>query len=406
MDVTVRPYALPFRRPFVTGAATHSLRRGWLVRVRLPDGTNGTNGANELAGANGANGTAGPDGSAGRTGWTGWAGWGEAAPLEGHGGEDPADVPAALAAFGAVVTDPDAERLILGTPPGWAPLHTLSERLFPRAAERPCARAAFDLALADALARRDGLPLARWLSRAARPRVALNAVIDAVGPEQAGARAAAAVAAGFRTLKVKLTGDAAADERRLAAIREAVGAAVALRGDANGRWGVDEAITRLRGLVPFDLAYVEQPVAAADVAGLARVRRGVEVPIAADEALLYPNGPGIDAVLAAEAADIVILKPTLLGGPSAVWAAALAAARHGVGVTVTTSLDSAVGRHGALAVAAALEAATGACGLATGDLLAADVGPDIVIEDGAAVVNFARAGLGWDPSDAQGHEPA
>ncbi|MFN8424457.1 MAG: hypothetical protein U0470_14130 [Anaerolineae bacterium] len=67
------------------------------------------------------------------------------------------------------------------------------------------------------------------------------------------------------------------------------------------------------------------------------------------------------------------------------------------GVTVTTSLDGAVGRHGALAVAAALEPPPGACGLATGALLAADVGPDIVIEAGAAVVDSVRPGLGWDP---------
>ncbi|MFN8424458.1 MAG: enolase C-terminal domain-like protein [Anaerolineae bacterium] len=219
MEVVTRPYTLPLRRAFATGAGAHTVRRGMLVGVRLPGGVTG---------------------------------WGEAAPLEGHGGEAASTLEAALAEFAAAVADPDAERLILGTPPGWAPLHALSRRLFPRPDGRPCARAAFDLALADALARRDGLPLARWLSRAARPRVALNAVIDAVDPDEAAVRAAAAVADGFGTLKVKLTSDAAADERRLAAIREAAGPAAALRGDANGRWTVDESIApaRSRALRP------------------------------------------------------------------------------------------------------------------------------------------------------------
>ncbi len=374
MRVDIVPYALPVRRPFVTGAAEHAVRRGWLVRV------------------------AGDDDPA-------TAGWGEAAPLAGHGGEDPAALTAALRTFAAAVADPEAAHLIDGTPPGWAPLHTLSRRLFPRAPAFPCACAAFDLALADLLARRTGLPLARWLSRAARPRVAVNAVIDAVAADDAGAHASAAVAAGFRTLKVKLTPDRDADARRLAAIREAAGPHIALRGDANGSWGVDEAIDRLRGLVPFDLAYVEQPVAAADVAGLARVRRHADVPIAADEALLFPHGPGIDAVLAAEAADVVVLKPSLLGGPSAAWAAAIAAAARGVAVTVTTSLDGAVGRHGALAVAAALYPPPGACGLATGGLLETDFGPEIVIRAGEAILDGTCGGLGFTPTVPAGDGP-
>ncbi len=365
LDVAIHPYRLPLRRPFVTSRQTHVERRGWLVAIADGEGQ---------------------------------VGWGEAAPLPGHGGESPAAVPAALAAFGRAVADPDARRLVLGTPPGWAPLHALAQRLMPRADDRPCARAAVEGALADLLARRAGLPLARWLSPAARPDVVVNAVVDAVAPDEAAARAAAAVAAGFGTLKLKLTTDAAADEARLAAVRAAVGNAVALRGDANGAWGEPEAVARLRALAAFDLAYVEQPVAAADVAALARVRRASDVPIAADEALLAPDGPGLAAVLAAEAADVVVLKPALLGGPAAAWAAAIAAARCGVAVTVTTSLDAAVGRHTALAAAAALESPPGACGLATGGALAADVGPDLAIAAGRAAIDRAAPGLGFTPA--------
>lgn len=364
MFVDVVPYRLPLRRAFTTAAGVRTARTGWLVAIADGDGHRG---------------------------------WGEAAPLPGHGGEAPEAVPAALDALARAVADPDARRLILGTPPGWAPLHALSARLMPRADATPCARAAVEGALADLLARRAGLPLARWLSRAARADVPLNAVIDAVDPAAAAAAAVSAVAAGYGTLKLKLTADAAADDARLRAVRGAVGHGVALRGDANGAWTAETAIERLRGLAAYDLAYVEQPVAAADLAGLARVRRASDVPIAADEALLWPAGPGIAAVLAAEAADVVVLKPALMGGPTAARAAALAAAGRGVGVTVTTSLDAAVGRHIALAVAAALDAAPGACGLATGALLAADVGPDLSIAAGRAAVDLGSPGIGFEP---------
>jgi L-alanine-DL-glutamate epimerase-like enolase superfamily enzyme len=233
------------------------------------------------------------------------------------------------------------------------------------------ARAAVETALADLSAQRACLPLAVWLSAAARPAVPVNAVIGAVPPWEAASVAREAVARGYRTVKVKVGRQDVMDLQRLAAVRAAVGGRVALRADANGAWDPLRAEVMVDALAAHDLEYVEQPVPADDIAALARLRRCGAAPVAADEALLLPGGP--ERVLDSEAADVLVLKPGLLGGLSAAWDLAAKARGKGMAVVVTSALDSAIGRAAALHLAAALPALDLACGLATGHRLAVDV---------------------------------
>lgn len=390
--IDCRPYRLPFRRPFVTSAGTHSVREGYHVRVVGGDGR---------------------------------VGYGEAAPLPGHGGEALADVLPALGALARDLRDlvgegGGAPEIDQDRPEGW---RRLMDRLRRRHAGAPCACAGIDLALADLAARRAGLSLARWLSPRARGSVSVNAVIGAVGPDVAAARARAAVAAGFTAIKVKVgaavggeggargdqDGDAiaAADVLRVAAVRQAAGPAVAIRLDANGAWAPDRAVAMLRLLAPFGIAYVEQPVpgrdAGADVDALAHVRAASPIPVAADEILAVPGAA--ERVLAVGAADVLVVKPALMGGLAAAWDLAARAARlpRPPVVVVTTALDSAVGRAGALHLAAALPGADVACGLATGDLLAEDVAVLPAVEGGVLAVPRGPglgAGLAPDANDA------
>jgi L-alanine-DL-glutamate epimerase-like enolase superfamily enzyme len=94
---------------------------------------------------------------------------------------------------------------------------------------------------------------------------------------------------GFRTLKVKTGPDAALDERRLDAIRTAVGDDIALRLDYNMALSVRTAVRTLERLAVFGIEYVEQPTPGWDIAGLAEVARSVSIPIAADESCMTPR---------------------------------------------------------------------------------------------------------------------
>jgi o-succinylbenzoate synthase len=168
----------------------------------------------------------------------------------------------------------------------------------------------------------------------------------------------------FPAVKVKVR-----DARGLAlvaAVREAVGPAIHLRVDVNGRWDVDTAVDLIGRLAVYDLEYVEQPVMTLD--DLARVRRRVSVLIAADESVR--SVADARRLRALDAADVVVLKQQPLGGVRAALEVAEAA---GVPAVVSSMMETSVGIAAGLALAAALPELPYACGLATVALLPGDV---------------------------------
>ncbi|MFY0408525.1 o-succinylbenzoate synthase [Solicola sp. PLA-1-18] len=218
---------------------------------------------------------------------------------------------------------------------------------------------------------------------AVRDTVPVNCTVPAVGPEQAAAVVHAG--RGCRTAKVKVAepGQSLADDvARVEAVHDALGPGGRVRVDANGGWDVDAAVAAITALdrVAGGLEYVEQPCAS--VEDLAAVRRRVDVPIAADESIRRAADPY--RVVALEAADVAVLKVQPLGG---VAACLEIAERIGLPVVVSSALESSVGIAAGVALAAALPELPYACGLATVQLLTADVTSDPLLPvDGALPV--------------------
>ena len=217
----------------------------------------------------------------------------------------------------------------------------------------PQAVAAVDLALWDLEGKQTARPVAGLLGAHAGAPVPVSAAIGAVDRAGAAAEAAAAVADGFTTLKVKVgVGD---DAGRLAAVR-AVAPEAALRADANGAWTVDEAVAALASLEGVGLELVEEPVHG--LAALRALRERVEVPVVMDETAAEPGA------VSSGAADGVCLKVAACGGISGLLAAAEAARAAGAFVYVGSTYDGPVGIAAGVHAAAALQP-TPACGLAT-----------------------------------------
>ncbi|WP_277208278.1 o-succinylbenzoate synthase [Isoptericola croceus] len=224
-----------------------------------------------------------------------------------------------------------------------------------------------------------------------RDRVPVNVTVPAVGPERA--REIVLASGGCRTAKVKVaqrTGGTVepvdAEIARVEAVRAAFDDAglpdAAIRVDANGAWTLDDALRRIPLLdgAARGLEYVEQPCAT--VRELAAVRRGVDVPVAADESIRRAADPL--RVVREEAADVVVLKVQPLGG---VRACLDLAERVGLPVVVSSALESSVGLAAGVALAAALPELPHACGLATAQLLVRDVtGTPLLPVDGALPV--------------------
>ena len=217
----------------------------------------------------------------------------------------------------------------------------------------PQAVAAVDLALWDLEGKQTARPVAGLLGAHSGAPVPVSAAIGALDRAGAAAEAAAAVADGFTTLKVKVgVGD---DAGRLAAVR-AVAPEAALRADANGAWTVDEAVAALASLEGVGLELVEEPVHGLEA--LRALRERVEVPIVMDETAAEPGA------VSSGAADGVCLKVAACGGISGLLAAAEAARAAGAFVYVGSTYDGPVGIAAGVHAAAALQP-TPACGLAT-----------------------------------------
>lgn len=209
---------------------------------------------------------------------------------------------------------------------------------------------------------------------AVRDRIPVNVTVPAVDPGRAHATV---LAGGCSTAKVKVAepGQTLADDlARVEAVRDALGPSGRIRVDANGGWDVDTAVAAIRALdrAAHGLEYVEQPCAG--VEDLAAVRRAVDVPIAADESIRRAEDPYRVRDLAA--ADVAVLKVQPLGG---VRACLRIAEDIGLPVVVSSALETSVGIAAGVALAAALPELPYACGLATVQLLTADVVVDSLL---------------------------
>lgn len=174
------------------------------------------------------------------------------------------------------------------------------------------AKAAIEMACVDLTARRLGIAVHAYLGGAVVDRVSFNAWIGIMPPDEAAAEARRWFDRGFRSAKIKVGGDPVADRERVKAVREAVGASMRLRADANAGYDAATAIELGRMLEPFDLQLFEQPVPADDLPGMAKVRGSIGIPVMADESIT--DHPSLIAVIRAGCADIVKVKVMKQGG--------------------------------------------------------------------------------------------
>jgi o-succinylbenzoate synthase len=260
--------------------------------------------------------------------------------------------------------------------------------------EAPAARHGLSLALAAGRATARDQPLYRSLAGDDRTveAVPVNATLGADEPTALAKRARAAVEEGYSAIKVKVgTNGVEEDIERIRAVRNAVGDSIELRVDANGAWTHEQASTAIEGLAALDVAYVEQPLPTAELSSHASLR-GNGVDIALDESLVTHDIAGI---IDADAADVVVLKPMVLGGPDRAVEAARACREAGIDPIVSTTIDAVVARVGAVHAAAAIPDVR-ACGLATGARLATDLARDPATIDDGEITVPQTPGLGID----------
>ena len=175
--------------------------------------------------------------------------------------------------------------------------------------------------------------------------------------------------AGCDTVKIKVGENLAEDIVRVARVRALLPKAK-LRLDVNGGWKVDQALVSLYAIYEEVglLEYVEQPCASLDELRRLKEKLVVDIKITGDEVIRKAADPF--AIDLQDAVDVLMLKAAPLGG---ITRAREIAAHHKLPLVVSSALDSAVGISYGLQLAASLPSLDYACGLATGQLLSADI---------------------------------
>lgn len=308
-DIRTSEFSVPLRTPFKTALRTVTAIHDVLVAVTTDDGRHG---------------------------------YGEAPPTAPITGETIGSIRCAVEEFirpallGREIEDLDGTMHALHT----AILHNTS------------AKAAVDMAIYDLYAQELGVPLYRLLG-GSKTELETDLTISVNSPEEMAADSLTAVGRGFRILKIKVGLRPELDLARIQAVRKAVGPKIAIRVDANQGWSPAQAVRIIRGMEDAGLALdlVEQPVKAADLDGMAYVRRNVSTPILADESVF--SSVDAMAVIQKGAADFLNIKLMKTGGIYGALQICSIAESCGVTCMVGCMLES------SLAVSAAAHLAAG-----------------------------------------------
>ena len=256
---------------------------------------------------------------------------------------------------------------------------------------QPAAMAAIDMALYDLMGQSLKTPVYQLLGGKSRPGMRLYPVIPLDEPKVMAALSKNFVAMGLDILKIKLGSNPTTDLLRLREIRDAVGNSIKLRLDINQGWQDSAtAIQTIHALSSYNIEWIEQPVAAADLAGLAAVTAAVDIPIMADESCHTPAD--VFKIACLGAANLINIKLMKCGG--IYQAAKMLAIAEAAGLSCIlgsmgeSSIGSAAGLHFVIAKPAIL-----ACEL---------IGPLFVTNDPAGGYLVDMATFQARPSDQPG----
>jgi mandelate racemase len=242
-----------------------------------------------------------------------------------------------------------------------------------------------DMAFWDALGQLSGKPVAELLGGSPRPVRAYDSygVVDPVADEKDLQRS---LDQGFRGIKIKGgDGDAANDERMVKGVRKLIGPDVALMFDFNQSLNPAEAISRIARLSPYELHWVEEPVAQENLQGLGAVRRESSISIQAGENWWFPRG--FAEAIAAGASDFIMPDLMKVGGITG-WMR-VAAQAEAASIPMSSHLFAEASAH-------MLAVTPTAHWLEVLDLGRAILAEPIEIVDGAVTARGPGLGLVWD----------
>ncbi len=242
-----------------------------------------------------------------------------------------------------------------------------------------------DMAFWDAQGRAAGLPVARLLGGTTDPIPAYDSygMVDPVADRGA---LETSLEQGFTAIKIKIGGgDLRQDLETVAAVRDIIGADVALMLDYNQSLTAPEAIRRIERLAAYDPHWIEEPVPAEDLAGHAAVREASPVPIQTGENWWFVAD--MAKALAARACDYAMPDLMKIGGVTG-WLGAMGLA-EAAGMPVSSHIFVEASAH-------VLAVTPTAHWLEFLDKARPVMDEPVVLEDGMVRPQGTGLGIAWD----------
>jgi L-alanine-DL-glutamate epimerase-like enolase superfamily enzyme len=265
------------------------------------------------------------------------------------------------------------------------------------------AKSVIEIALQDARARAQGKPVHELLGAKRRERVPILRMVGTGKGLAADVEdAKRAQAEGHVAFKIKVgVGDPREDAERTRAICEALNGngRMMICADANQGWTPDQATTYVQRVADTTLSFFEQPVAAHDIDGMARVARASRVPIGCDEGLHSLDD--LKRHHEAGAAGGFSLKTIKLGGMQPVMDAGLLCDKLSLKVNLASKMaETGICSAALLQLAAALPAVDWGVGFSS-QYLVEDILETPLDFSGGHVGVPAGPGLGIDVDEAK-----
>lgn len=305
-------------------------------------------------------------------------GWGECSTLSRAGyGADTTD------RAWAALRDDLAPRVLHGIAPPFAP---------------SMASAALDEAVLDRALQADRTALADWLAlRLGRRRATTPwcAVIAFAPPDELVERVADAIDDGAALVKIKIA--PGRDLEPLRVVRTTF-PQVALAADANASYPSADDVPRV--LEDVGLTYLEQPLAADDLAGAAHLARSWSVAIALDESLTSPERL-LEVKAVFDGPFVASVKVSRLGGVEPAVRTLELARDHGIDCFIGGMLESAVGRSVAMAFAVQAPCTLPTDAGPTARYFVDDIGPAFTTDPSGSLAPLDGPGIGLRPDRDQ-----
>jgi len=270
--ITTQRFSAPLKHPFVTSLRRVDQLEDVIVVIEADDGT---------------------------------IGYGEGAPTPQITGETHGSIEAAVAFLSPLLEGKD----ILES------FEVLIETIHTGIKANSTAKSALEIALYDLKSKALKLPLYKMLGGTQR-HFHTDITISLNRTEMMISDALEAVLRGYDTLKIKIGESVEKDAERIQEIYAALPTDTTLRLDANQGWSPQETVKLLQKLEHAGIVaeFIEQPVAAEDIEGLAYIKERVETPLLADESVFgYRDA---QRLLEMQAVDYINIKLAKTGGIS------------------------------------------------------------------------------------------